>query len=118
MSRGGKKSGFNFSSKPILVSKKDTALISPPQSNNSYQSILAESFTSGIGSGIGFQMTSRAIDSIFGPKTVNVNTIQSESVNSSDGCITELSNFMNCVKTDGYYVCNKSFNEFEKCYSK
>ena len=133
----GKKNGFSFSSKPIfsgskkdfLVSKKDniepvksSSIPTNEQGGTSYKSILAESFTSGLGSGVGFQMASRAIDSIFGPKTVNINTVTSgekkDMIYSGSVCINELNNFISCVKDKGYYSCYNNFEQFDKCLSK
>jgi hypothetical protein len=109
--------------------KKDT--LSP------YKSLLAESFVSGIGTGAGYQIVARTIDNILGPKTINIknegeyeNGIRSmdnmQMINikngttygTGNGCMNELTQFIDCVKENGYYQCNKSFNEFEKCFLK
>jgi hypothetical protein len=130
----GKRSGF---SKPIFTntktnystSKNDNIeqakggqILGSEKGGISYKSILAESFTSGLGSGVGFQMASRAIDSIFGPKTVNINSVTSgekkEVVFNGSVCINELNDFITCVKDKGYYSCYNNFEQFDKCFSK
>jgi hypothetical protein len=111
---------MNFRYKSIVpISKKEERNITQydtKDTSSSYKSLLAESFVSGIGTGAGYQIVTRTLDNILGPKTIN---IKNETIyGNSGGCINELTQFIDCVKENGYYQCNKSFNEFEKCYSK
>ncbi len=58
----------------------------------------------------------RPIDNILGSHIINIKN--GSIYGGGGGCINELMQFIDCVKANGYYQCNKSFNEFEKCYSK
>ena len=108
---------MNFRYKSIVpISNKEYDTKDTKDTSSSYKSLLTESFVSGVGSGAGYQIVTRTLDNILGPKTIN---IKNETIYGNSGvCINELNQFIDCVKENGYYQCNKSFNEFEKCYSK
>ena len=100
--------------------RNHTQPLSKPLSKNHTQqsstfSNIKDTIISGFGLGVGSEIAHRAVSSIIGPRTVEIQHSQSNSSNSNSSCQEQIKIYEKCLKQSNQKNCIDDLETYQQC---
>jgi hypothetical protein len=100
--------------------RNHTQTLSKPLSKNNTQqsstfSNIKDTIISGFGLGVGNEIAHRAVSSIMGSRTVEIQHSQTNSTNSSNSCQEQMKMYEKCLKKSTQNNCLDELEVYQQC---